>query len=265
MAEIIIYKQGQEIGSCIYLNDVPSRINGQRRALFQCKCQKQFEAVIQAVKRGHTSSCGCQSSRKMLPIRNTKHGLRNTKEYDAWCSMKFRCENTNYKRHKDWGGKGISVCERWIDSFENFYLDMGPAPTQYHTLDRFPNQNGNYEPGNCRWATQLEQNRNRNITINITYKEETKTLKEWADDLGLPYEALRRRIRDKKMDIEKAFTTPIHVSVNNISYNGETKNLTEWSKDLNMDYVALSSRINSYGWSVEKAFQTPIKKYKCQK
>lgn len=105
--------------------------------------------------------CSVQCSGKSSPGDQSKtHGMTYTSEYTTWLSMKDRCLRTKNKKYKDYGGRGITVCERWRDSFENFLADMGRKPSANLSIDRI-NNDGNYEPGNCRWATQLEQVRNR--------------------------------------------------------------------------------------------------------
>ena len=112
---------------------------------------------------------------------------RHTAEYFAWRSMLYRCRNSKDKKYYLYGGRGISVCERWAgeNGFDHFLSDMGPRPSGGYSLDRI-NTNGNYEPGNCRWATIYEQNRNRRNNRIVTVDGVSKTLAEWCSELGVP-------------------------------------------------------------------------------
>ena len=121
--------------------------------------------------------------------------------------MKQRCFNPNNTYYLNYGGRGIIVCDHWKNSFENFYADMGVCPSG-HTLDRI-DVNGNYEPGNCKWATQTEQARNRTNNHLITFNEKTQTISAWAKELGFADETLRSRITKYNWPIEKALTTPL--------------------------------------------------------
>lgn len=136
--------------------------------------------------------------------KNTIHGRRYNPEYNIWNHMKIRCSD---KLDKDYGGRGISVCEEWKNSFMAFYSRIGERPSSKHQLDRIDN-NGNYEPGNVRWATRKEQSSNRRTNIVITYNGETMILKDWSEKLNMSYGVLRKRIR-KGWDVHTAFNTPI--------------------------------------------------------
>lgn len=202
----IFYELGSLVGACIFLADDHSKRKS-RRAFFKCGCGRTFLAAIDKVKSFHTTSCGCEHS-KMLANRNSSHGLSRTREYRIWLHMKERCGKAEIKKFKNWAGRGIKVCPRWL-LFENFYADMGPRPSTRHSIDRFPNKDGDYEPGNCRWATPMEQSNNTNHNLMLEYRGETKTLMEWSRMLGLSYHTVKARINRQKWSIAKAFETPI--------------------------------------------------------
>lgn len=155
----------------------------------------------------NTQSCGCLQRDAFGSISRT-HGMSGSPEHRAWKHMRNRCYNPNVKEYPYYGGRGIKVCDRWLESFENFFADMGQRPSSSHSIDRFPNGDGDYEPGNVRWATDLEQSRNRSNNLFYTFNGETLILKEWADKLGFEYSFLRARLRQLKWTPEKAFTTP---------------------------------------------------------
>lgn len=115
-------------------------------------------------------------------------------EYSCWEGMRRRCFSPRDRRYASYGGRGITVCERWAASFEAFLADVGPRPSAQHSLDRKDN-NGNYEPGNCRWATRIEQQNNRRCTRELTLNGETKPLTQWAREAGLPRSVLITRVK----------------------------------------------------------------------
>jgi hypothetical protein len=128
---------------------------------------------------------------------NTTHGCAGqnsrTPEYKVWCGMKQRCNYKGHTVYEFYGGRGIKVCERWENSFEAFLEDMGPRPSSKHSIERI-NGNGNYEPSNCGWSTDHEQNRNRRSNRNFTVDGETMCMTDWAQKLGINYKALWTRI-----------------------------------------------------------------------
>lgn len=133
---------------------------------WECICDCGGSAIVSTdnLRRGNTTSCGCykkeKTSERLLKHGDNRSNNKKTPEYRAWYSMKTRCYNSNIKRYADYGGRGIRVCERWLSSYENFLEDMGRKPSSQHSLDRIDN-NLNYEPSNCRWATHSEQNNNK--------------------------------------------------------------------------------------------------------
>lgn len=129
-----------------------------------------------------------------ISIAKTRHGMSHTKVHNAWTAMLGRCLNPNNSRWGAYGGRGISVCNRW-KTFENFYLDMGDPPSPRHQIDRI-NNDGNYEPGNCRWATVKMNCNNHRRNVVIEYQGQRKTLTQWAEFLGIKVGTLWQRLRN---------------------------------------------------------------------
>ncbi|MDR3473386.1 MAG: hypothetical protein P4M09_17130 [Devosia sp.] len=138
--------------------------NDGKRRLWLCRCDCGTEIVVRgsSLTEGNTRSCGCLVREKMAETGrgNGTHRLSRTLEYHSWISMNSRCYNQKSNRYQYYGARGIIVCQRWRESFEAFLADMGRRPTPSHSIDRLE-VNGNYEPGNCRWATPTEQRNNR--------------------------------------------------------------------------------------------------------
>lgn len=159
---------GRRFGRLVALGPVEIvRYTGatQIKWLCRCDCGGETRALAQNLRKGHSGSCGCLI-REVCGNNFRTHGQggrKITPEYRAWTKMKERCLDPRNKRYADWGGRGISICREWLNDFQRFYSDMGKRPSPDHSLDRI-NVNGNYEPGNCRWATRLEQARNKRNT-----------------------------------------------------------------------------------------------------
>lgn len=140
---------------------------------------------------------------------NFKHGFKHTRIYNVWAGIKARCYNPNNKSYKDYGGRGIIMCDEWKNGFINFKnWAISNGYNDNLTIDRI-NVNGDYEPSNCRWATKKEQCNNRTTNKFITYKNEIHTLAEWSEIVGIKYKCLHKRIKYFNWSIEKAFNTPI--------------------------------------------------------
>ena len=120
------------------------------------------------------------------------HGLTGTMAYQSWIGMRQRCHNPNAWNYGNYGGRGIQVCERWLESFENFFADMGERPSKQHSLGRI-NNDGGYSPDNCRWATQREQTYNTSANTLITYAGKTLNLLDWSRPTGISVKLLRSR------------------------------------------------------------------------
>jgi hypothetical protein len=154
----------------------------------ECACGKDRDVQERYLLSGRSKSCGCGAGMK-----NRRHGLSNNKVHKAWRQMWGRCTRKHQADYSFYGGRGIRVCERW-KTFELFLEDVGMPPTQKHSLDRV-NNNGNYEPGNCRWATHTQQVRNTRQTIMLTLGERTMAAGDWADELGINSRTIKSRIR----------------------------------------------------------------------
>ena len=173
---------------------------------FRCDCGKDIRKLPRHVRSGNTTSCGCLST-EVRESRFRKHGMAYNPEYRAWASMRSRCNDKKLKCYKNYGGRGIVVCERWKD-FAAFYADMGQRPTPKHSLDRI-DVNGNYEPSNCRWATLVEQARNKRVTLLVTAFGKTQSIHEWCKEYGLLARVVRDRIVRAGWSAEKALETPV--------------------------------------------------------
>lgn len=170
-----------------------------RRALWSCKCDcgKIVRVKSNPLHNGNTASCGCS---------RFKHGGLGTSTYNIWQSMKQRCGNPNSTVAKHYQQRGIIVCDRWNNSFTSFIEDMGAKPDGM-SLDRIDN-NGNYEPSNCRWATQSQQHRNKRTNRNFTHQGHTLCLSEWAERLHMRRDLLDSRLR-RGCTFEEAISRPI--------------------------------------------------------
>lgn len=174
--------------------------NGRSRWNCACKCGNKTLVEGVALRKGKIKSCGCRRSGVV------KHGLAHSKEFSSWQHLKDRCLNKNSLDYKNYGGRGINVCNRWTDKekgFENFISDMGFKPSATHSIDRFPNKDGDYEPTNCRWATPVEQARNTRRNKFLEYNFEIKTLSEWALIFNLHHSSLTNLL--KRMPFENIY------------------------------------------------------------
>lgn len=158
----------------------------------RCDCGKEVTVLATSLVHGLTKSCGCLD-RDALVERNTKHGLANSPENKIWQNMRNRCSNPNNRSYKFYGAKGIKVCARW-DDFLLFLSDMGPMPSPKHSIDRKDN-NGDYCPENCRWASRTEQANNKRTNLVVEIGGVRKTLADWCRDLSLRYAPVIMRLR----------------------------------------------------------------------
>lgn len=185
---------GRRFDRLVVVRQLPERSsNGGVQWACQCDCGGETLASGDALRRKITRSCGCLHKDVII-----SHGMRNTPEYRCWASMKSRCENPRHLGFKDYGGRGIKVCQRW-HAFENFFADMGRRPSADHSIDRYPDNDGNYELGNCRWATAKQQidNRRRPKQKRIVHIRglEFRTVSDAAKHFGVTPGAVRHWIK----------------------------------------------------------------------
>lgn len=174
-----------------------------------CDCGRMVTVRGTDLLSGHNASCGCLARDTTIARSKTHgHALRGmmSPTYVTWCLMRQRCANLKSPQYKWYGKRGIKVCDRWLDAFENFLADMGERPTGM-SLDRV-DPNGNYEPANCRWATPREQSNNTRRSRWITHNGETLTVAQFARKFNLPHHTLYKRLFYRKWDVERALTTP---------------------------------------------------------
>lgn len=179
-------------------------------AKWNCSCACGALVTIHAcsLKRGASKSCGCLKNELTAKV-NFIHGESDkTKEFRAWSNMLNRCSNVNCKEYHYYGGRGITVCNRWRISYQNFLSDMGRAPSKKHSIDRVDN-NKNYEPLNCKWSTNKEQANNKRSCLLIYFNGETKNLSQWCERLKLPFHTIKARIKHYGWTPEKALTKPV--------------------------------------------------------
>lgn len=166
------------------------------RAFWRCLCDCGTNAIVNGrnLRQRLTMSCGCIRTENVTE-RNTTHGMTFTSEFSCWTAIISRCTNPKNSHFKYYGGRGIAVCQRWLDSFENFFEDMGPNPSPKHTIDRKDND-GPYCKENCRWATRKEQGQNKRNNVKITFRGKTQCASAWSMELGISRKTVVRRHRN---------------------------------------------------------------------
>lgn len=192
----VINLQGKRFGKLLVLS--LNRVDG--NAHWDCLCDCGNKTVVRGnlLNYGSIISCGCAQKEKAREIRKT-HGMSRTKIYKAWFAMKDRCYNKSHSSYKNYGGRGILVCDKWRVSFENFISDMGERPSPKHSIDRIDN-NGNYEPSNCRWATKKQQCANKRNNFIIEFFGIKMTRGYWAEELGVSVGYLMWNMKIKSIE-----------------------------------------------------------------
>lgn len=198
---------GQRFGRLVILARAENGKKFARRWECLCDCGTVKAVHESSIKTGGTKSCGCwfRETRGSL---NLSHGHSKTAIYMTWTSMKMRCLNPRVRSWVDYGGRGITVCERWVNSFENFLADMGEKPDANSQIDRIDN-NGNYEPANCRWVSPAKNGRNKRNNKMLTFNGKTQSQSEWGEEMGIDYHTISDRMTKRGWDTERALTTPV--------------------------------------------------------
>jgi hypothetical protein len=169
----------------------------------RCDCGNTIECPGTSLNTGNTKSCGCLKP-ELLSLKNSTHRDIHSKEYKAWYNAKQRCTNIKNNHWVDYGGRGIIMCDRWLKSYENFLHDMGRAPTKKHSIDRIDND-GNYEPSNCRWTTSFEQSRNTSRNVHIEVNGEKFTIEKLCQLLNIKIHTFNNNYYKRKLTGQQIF------------------------------------------------------------
>lgn len=230
---------GQTFGRLTVLEIAGNNKHRQTYWICQCSCGKQTKVLEYNLIQGKTKSCGCL-------IRESHYIKHNGKKeyprlYRIWKGMRQRCNNPSSAAYKDYGGRGISICEEWEEGFVNFRdWALANGYQDNLTIDRI-DPDGNYCPENCHWITRKQQNDNKRDTIKFSHNGEFLTLSEWSKKYNINYQTLYDRIFGQKMSFEEAITKKPRKK-HLLTYQGETKTLKEWSKITGISYDALFTR-----------------------
>ena len=226
--------------------------------LCNCDCGNTKIATGRDLNSLHCQSCGCLPH-KAKNISWAKHHKSNTRLYNVWKSMKGRCYTKSCSNYDLYGGRGITVCDEWKNSFTSFYewaIENGykeVAERNKYTLDRI-DVNGNYEPSNCRWVDMNKQANNRRSNTKFMYVGESLTLREISERTGTKYSLLRGRV-DRGLSIEEAISA--HYEPTKYEHNGERHSIPEWARITGLKEETIRSRLLR-GWSIEKTLTEPL-------
>lgn len=184
---------GKKFGRLTVIKEIPERMNHSVLWLCRCECGNFVKVKSNNLNAGNSQSCGCARIEHSIKAHQT-HKLSNTKLFDVWCSMRFRCNNPNDGSYHNYGARGIRVCEEWTNDFSSFYnWAVSNGYKEGLTIDRINNE-GNYEPSNCRWVSRKVQCNNTRQNRLITIDNKTKTLAQWCEELGLKYQTIEQRL-----------------------------------------------------------------------
>lgn len=258
--------RGQRFGRLTVIRESKERLNGGVAWLCRCDCGNEVIVRSNSLRRGATMSCGCYNKDVI-----STHGESHTRLHHAWSSLKDRCINPKSKEYPNYGGRGIKVCDEWLNSYEAFRdwsyengfvedVECGKC-----TIDRI-DVNGDYEPSNCRWTNMKIQCRNRRNNVVIECDGESHCISEWAEILGVPYHRLVSRYQRgwSPYEIihgrERVINTETYRNRKTnhlLTYRGETHCAIEWAEILGINVNTIRGRVHR-GWSDEQVLGTPI-------
>ena len=262
--------RGRRFDRLIALDRLPQE-EGRTKVRWLCRCDCGLTSVTTTDQliSGHTRSCGCLH-KDNLRKRNRTHGLGRPGTYGTWSNMIQRCSNEKNPSYADYGGRGIKVCERW-KMFEHFYADMGDRPPMT-SIER-SDFNGDYESGNCCWASNFDQARNKRSTRMLSHDGKTQCVTDWAKETGVSVGAIFARIDQCKWSVEKALTTPPLRPTEKpskpkkerqslmLEHGGRSQKVAAWAKELGIEEGVIRQRL-ALGWDVSKALTAPVKALK---
>ncbi len=236
---------GQTFGKWTILG--PHSIDKHGRYMWLCRCECGVEKHVNGtdLRIGKSSSCH-RCTKKHV------HGGSGTPVFNVWRAMRDRCRNPHNPAYHRYLGRGIAVCDRWHD-FANFRDDMGPRPSSSHSIERIDND-GDYCPENCYWATWKEQANNRVTNRMLTHGGKTLHLSEWAEEIGIGYGTLTSRL-SLGWSPERALTTPL-ARAKEITFRGETKTISGWAEETGISRDTIAQRLK-LGWSTERTLTAP--------
>lgn len=223
-----------------------------KRCLWRCRCKCGNETVLLSASlgEGRTQSCGCLTRQRTVE-RNTIHNLTGSAEHNVWMAMLRRCSDSKQRCFSSYGGRGITVCDRWKDSFQNFLEDMGERPSKHHSIEREDND-GHYCPENCVWALPDKQSRNTRRTRMLTHDGKTMCLSDWAKEAGISKVTLSDRLK-AGWSVSKALQKKV-TKARLLTCGGKRQSVPEWSKELSLSPFTIYSRLQS-GCSDEDALR----------
>jgi hypothetical protein len=240
---------GQKFHCLTVIRNAGKTDHGKTLYFCECDCGGSKTAAATNLITGSVKSCGCQRGRK------DTHGMSKTNTYRIYQAMKNRCYNPKNKAYKSYGGREITICDRWLESFENFYEDMGECPQGY-SIER-KDVDSDYEPNNCEWILINDQGLNKTSNRFITFEGQTKCLSQWAEEKNILAATIADRIDKRGWSLDKALNSPVRKgggrkNICFLTFQGLTLNLQEWSKKTGIKVVTIQSRL-SRNWSIEDA------------